>query len=234
MMKNLRFAMKQIIPILPSVFFVGFAFGILMQASGYSMIWTFLSAVFIFAGSMQMVMVSLLNAGAPLSVMAAMTLIINARHIFYGVTFVEKFKRQGWKQPYLVLTLVDETYSVLCSLQCPADLNEDRVIFDISALVHMIWIISCTFGAFLGQSIPFDLKGIDFSATAFFTVVAVNQWRQFESRLPALIGFISAVFFYVALGADHFILPALSVSLLVLAVLKDPILKKMGGNINAG
>ncbi len=233
-MKNLRFAMKQVMPTVPSVFFVGLAFGILLEAAGYPVIWSFLSAVFVYAGSMQIVMVSLLKAGAPLYMMAMMALFINARHIFYGIGLVEKYRRQGWKWPYLAMTLTDETYSVLCSMQCPEDVDEDTVILEISILGHLIWICGCTFGALLGQSIPFDMAGIDFSATAFFTAVVVNQWRQFGSHIPAITGLAGALAFYLLLGPNRFILPALAVSLLALAAMKGPLLKRMGGAPHAG
>ncbi len=228
-MKNLCFALKQVVPIIPSVFFVGLAFGILLQTAGYPAIWSFLSGVFIYAGSMQIVMVSLLKAGTSLYLMAIMTLFINARHIFYGIALVEKYRRNGWKWTYLAMTLTDETYSVLCSMQCPADLDEDKIIFQISTVGHLIWIFSCTLGSLLRQSIPFDMAGIDFSATAFFTVVAVNQWGQYKSHIPAITGLVSALVFYLLLGANHFILPSLSVSLLALILMKTPILKKTGG-----
>lgn len=233
-MNNLRFAMKEVVPITPSVFFVGLAFGILLQAAGYPVIWSFLSGVFIYAGSMQIVMVSLLKAGTSLYMMAIMTLFINARHIFYGITLVEKYRRHGRRWPYLAMTLTDETYSVLCSMQCPADLDEDKIIFQISALGHLIWIFSCTLGSLMGRAIPFDMAGIDFSATAFFTAVVVNQWGQFKSHIPAITGFVSALVFYLLLGANHFILPSLSVSLLALAVMKTPVLKKTGGAPHVG
>lgn len=233
-MNNLRFSMKEVVPIIPSLLFVGLAFGILLQAAGYPAIWSFLSGVFIYAGSMQIVMVSMLKAGTAPYIMAIMTLFINARHVFYGITLVEKYRRQGWKWPYLAMTLTDETYCVLCSMKCPADLDEDKIIFQISALGHLIWIFSCTLGSLLGRAIPFDITGIDFSATAFFTVVAVNQWGQFKSHIPAITGFVSALVFYLLLGADHFILPSLSVSLLALAVMKTPVLKKTGGAPHAG
>jgi 4-azaleucine resistance transporter AzlC len=158
---------------------------------------------------------------------AVMTFFINARHIFYGISFIEEFREIGkqkhsfWKYPYMALTVTDETYSVLCSLECPEGINKQKVEFYILFLCHMLWIASCTAGALVGNMIPLDMTGIDFSATAFFCVVVVNQWRQSKSHLPALTGLISAVIFYAILGADNFILPALSVSMIFLVVSKD-------------
>ncbi len=228
-MRTFRFAVRQIVPLLFSYIFVGIAFGVLIHEAGYSVFWSFLSGVFIYAGSMQIVMVSLMTSGVPLIMIALMTFFINARHIFYGIGFVARFRRMGWKYPYMVLTLTDETYSVLCSIEYPEDIDEQKADFYIALLCHMLWIISCTMGALIGEMLPFDMKGIEFSATAFFVVVCVNQWRQFDSHIPAITGFVSAIAFYILLGAEYFLLPALSVSLITLIIMRERIDKQMGG-----
>lgn len=237
-MKAIRFALIKIIPLIFSYLFVGIASGVLLHEAGYSVFWAFLSGLIIYAGSMQIVMVSLMTSGTPLLLIALMTFFINARHIFYGIGFIEEFRRIGkqkhslWKYPYMALTMTDETYSVLCSIECPKDTDKQKVEFYILFFCHILWVASCTAGALIGSLIPFDLAGIDFSATAFFTVVTVNQWRQFSSHLPAVAGFVSAVLFYLILGADHFILPALAVSMIVLMLLKDRITLNIGGSIH--
>ncbi|MBC3886923.1 branched-chain amino acid transporter AzlC [Acetobacterium paludosum] len=228
-MKSFRFAVKQIIPFLFSYLFIGLAFGVLLNKAGYSVLWAFLSGVFIYAGSMQIVMVSLLSSGVPLAMIAVMTFFVNARHIFYGIGFVDKFRKMGWQYPYMILTLTDETYSVLCSLEYPEAVDEQQVDFTIALLCHLMWIFSCTFGSLFGELVPVDMTGIEFSATAFFVTVCVNQWRQFDSRIPAITGLASAIIFYFLLGADRFILPALSVSLIILAIMKDTISIGMEG-----
>lgn len=226
-MKTFRFAVKQIVPILFEYLFVGLAFGILIHAAGYSALWSCLAGVFIYAGSMQLIMVSLLTAGAPLYTVACMTFLINARHIFYGLGFVDKFRRMGWQYPYMVLTLTDETYSILCSIKYPEGVDEKKVDFYIAFTCHLFWIFSCTLGALLGEMLPFNMAGIEFSATSFFVTVCVNQWRQFGSHFPAIAGLTSAIVFYILLGADRFILPALSVSLIILVIMKDTITPRM-------
>ncbi|HWR62102.1 MAG TPA: AzlC family ABC transporter permease [Clostridia bacterium] len=228
-MRTFRFAAKQVIPLLFSYVFVGIAYGILMNQAGYSAFWAFISAMFIYAGSMQIIMISLMTSGVPLYMIAVMTFFINARHIFYGIGFVDKFRRMGWKYPFMVLTLTDETYSVLCSLKYPEDVDEQKTDFYIAFICYLLWLFSCTTGALLGRMLPLDMTGIEFSATAFFTVVCINQWRQFGSHIPAVAGFLSAVIFYMLLGADKFLLPALSVSLIVLLFMKENISMKMGG-----
>lgn len=221
-MREFRFALSKTAPFLLSYLFIGVAFGIMMTEAGYGPIWSILSAAFIYAGSMQIVMVPLLAAGAPLYALALMALFINARHIFYGLGFVEKFRRAGGlKYAYMALTLTDEAYSALCALNCPEDVDEERATFLILMLCHGTWILSCALGAISGSALPADLSGIDFAATAFFTTVVVDQWRRAESHTPALVGGASALFFLFFLGPDRFILPALAASTLTLAAFRD-------------
>lgn len=231
-MKEIRFAFKQTVPILFTYLFIGIAYGVLMEKAGYSPIWSFFSALFIFAGSMQIVMIGLLQTGTPLMTLAIMTFFINARHLFYGIGFIEKFRKMGWKYPYMVLTLTDETYSVLCSIKFEEGLNEGNATFFIALTNHCYWIAGCTLGGLAGQLLQWDMTGIDFSATAFFTVAVVNSWKQYPSKIPIFVGAISSILFYHLLGADQFLLPALSVSLIALIVLKDSVLSKTGGTLH--
>lgn len=228
-MSPFRFAMRQIVPLIFSYTFVGIAFGVLAVEAGYSVLWTFLAGVFIYAGSMQIVMVSLMASGVPLYVIAFMTFFINARHIFYGIGFIERFRSRGWMYPYLALTLTDETYSLLCSIEYPQGMDERRVEFTIALSCHLLWAFSCLAGALFGRMLPFDMRGIEFSATALFTAICVDQWRRFGSHIPAVAGFAASIVFYFLLGPDRFLLPALSASLVALLVLRDRIAPKMGG-----
>lgn len=220
-MKEFRFALGQIAPILLSYVFIGLASGVLLRQAGYSPLLAFLSALLIYAGSMQIVMVSLLIGGASLPVVALTTLFVNARHLFYGVGFVEKFRKMGRLRPYMALTLTDETFSVLSSLRCPAELNEQKVDFLIQAGCHLVWVLSCTLGALAGDLLGGRLQGLDFSATVFFAVMAAQQWRSASSHLPALTGLLSAALFYFLLGPERFLLPALSLSLVALLLVRE-------------
>lgn len=206
------------------------AFGILMHQAGYAPIWAVLSALFIYAGSMQIVLVPLLSGGAPLWTITAMTLFINARHIFYGIGFVERFRRMGpLKYIYMALTVTDETYSILCSLEYPEDVDPELGDFYINLLAHITWVASCALGAATGRLLPWDMAGIEFSATAFFITVVASQWRRVPSRIPALLGLGSALTFYLLLGPADFILPALAASMLALMALRDRVEEKLKG-----
>ena len=218
-MKEIQFAFKQTIPILFTYLFIGIAYGVMMAKAGYPPIWSFFSALFIFAGSLQIVMIPLLQTSTPLMALAIMTFFINARHLFYGIAFIEKYRKMGWRYPYMVLTLTDETYSVLCSVKYEDELDQEKATFFIALLNHCYWIAGCTIGGIAGQLLRWDITGIDFSATAFFTVVVVNHWKQYPSKIPIFVGVISSIFFYLLLGEDNFLIPALSTSLIALCLL---------------
>ncbi|MBR2257878.1 MAG: AzlC family ABC transporter permease [Blautia sp.] len=227
-MKELQFAFKNTIPIFFTYLFIGIAFGILMSDAGYGVLLSTASAFFIYAGSMQLVMVPMMTSGASLLSLALMTFFINARHIFYGIGFIEKFRRMGWRYPYMVLTLTDETYSILCSVKYDKGLDEDKASFLISMLNHLYWVFGCFTGACVGRFLQFDMRGIEFSATAFFLVVVVNQWRQYRSKLPFLTGAVCALGYYLLLGKDYFLIPALTTCLAALFCLCNLIEKKEG------
>ncbi len=228
-MREVRFALRQTVPIFFTYIFLGIAFGVMMTEAGYSAGWSVLCAVFIYAGSLQIVMVSLLQAGASLPAVAVMTFFVNARHIFYGVGFIERFRKMGWRYPYLVLALTDETYSILCSVRFEDGVDENRATFFIALFNQSYWVLGCLLGGLAGQVLPWDLTGIDFSATAFFLVVVVNQWRASRSRIPAAVGLASALVFFLLLGPEGFLIPALAASMLALAVLRDTVQRREEG-----
>lgn len=228
-MRELRFAFKQTVPIFFTYLFIGIAFGIMMTEAGYSPVLSVLSAVFVYAGSMQIVMVSLLRSGASLLLIAVMTFFINGRHIFYGLGFIDRFRSMGWKYPYMIYSLTDETYSILCSVQYEEGIDPRRADFFIALINHSYWIFGCFLGGVAGRVFPWDMTGIDFSATAFFLIVVMEQWKQNPSKLPFFTGLASAVVFYICLGPEWFLIPALSVSMVTLVLLRDRITLQMGG-----
>ena len=135
-MREFRFALKNTIPIFFTYLFIGIAYGILMSDAGYGVGMTAASSLFIYAGSMQLVMVPMMTSGASLLSLALMAFFINARHLFYGIGFIEKFRRMGWRCPYMILSLTDETYSILCSVRYEEGMDEDRAAFLMAALNH--------------------------------------------------------------------------------------------------
>ncbi|NLF29135.1 MAG: branched-chain amino acid ABC transporter permease [Clostridiales bacterium] len=226
MRKELAFALKTTIPVACGYIFLGMAFGILLSNAGYGLVWALLSSVFVYAGSMQFVMVALLASAAPLLAVAVTTFLVNARHIFYGLGFIERFRKMGAKFPYMVLSLTDETYSVLCSVQYPAGLSEDRCALFISLFDQLYWVLGSVLGAAAGQLIPFDMTGVDFAMTALFVVIFVDQWKQYPSHIPAVTGAVCAAASLLLFGPANFLPIALAAAVGVLIALRG----KLEGN----
>lgn len=223
--KVLRYAFIKTIPVLLGYLFLGIAFGVLLENSGYNFIWAFYISLFVYAGSMQFVMISFLDGGVNLFTIAVMTLLINSRHAFYGLSFIERFKKMGKAYPYMIFSLTDETYSLLCLEKTPSNLDENKVFLMIALLNHCYWIIGSILGALLGQYIPFNSKGIDFAMTALFVVIFMEQWQEYKTHIPALTGIGSGIFSLIVFGPDSFILPALLITVILLVVFKGYLIR---------
>ena len=223
MRREIAYALRRTAPVACGYIFLGMAFGILLNEEGYGPLWALASSLFVYAGSMQFVMVSLLAAGAPLYTVAVTTFLVNARHIFYGLGFIEKYRGMGRRFPYMVFSLTDETYSVLCSMDPPEGLDWNDCAFYASLLDHAYWVIGSVLGAALGQAIPVDLTGIDFSMTALFVVIFVDQWKAHRPHLPAVVGTAVSFASLLVLGSEQFILPAMLLILGVLTLLRRPL-----------
>lgn len=218
---EIRFAFAQSIPVMLGYIFLGIAFGLMLQDAGYGFWWAFLSSVCIYAGSMQFVLVTLLAGGANLVYTAVMTLFINGRHLFYGLSFIEKFRDMGKYYPYMVFSLTDETYSVLCDLKVPDEMNEKRVSFMIALFDHCYWITGSVLGVVIGEWIAFDTTGIDFSMTALFVVIVLNQWLDSTEHRPAILGMLIGIVCLLLFGPDKFLLPTLTLVSLILIGVKN-------------
>ena len=219
MRQTVRFAFYKTIPVLLGYLFLGLAFGLLLQEAGYSFWWALLSSGIVYAGSIQFVLVEFLSGGTGFLTVAVMTLLINSRHAFYGLSFVEKFRKMK-TYPYMIFSLTDETYSVLCSVKPEEGVDERKAMFLISLFDQSYWVLGSVLGSVLGQVMPLDFTGIDFSMTALFVVIFLEQWKDFPSHIPAVTGLISALVFLILLGPDRFILPSLIMTVAMLMVLK--------------
>lgn len=222
-MKTVKAAFKASIPIMAGYIFLGIAFGVLLSKENYNFLWALGMSIFIYAGSMQMVAVSLLAGQNDLLTVALTTLTVNARHIFYGIAMLSRFKNMGKYKPYMIFSLTDETFSLLCSVKVPKDVDERKFKFFISLFDQCYWIIGCVVGNILGSNLPFSFNGIDFVMTAFFTVVAVEQWLGTKKHSPHLVGLFAAVFCLFIFGKDKFLIPAMLLIAFLLIVMKKPI-----------
>ena len=224
-MKDWKYAFVRTLPVMCGYLFLGFAFGVLMRDAGYGPVWSFASSLFIFAGSMQFLMVELLQTGAKLLLCAAMTILLNSRHLFYGLSFIEKFRSLGKARHYLIFSLTDETYSVFCSL--PEEKRTRSVMLKVAVLNQLYWVFGSLVGGLLGAVLPFDSTGIDFAMTALFIVILIEQILSAKSRLPVVIGLASSLAFLLVLGKDAFILPSLIVTVAALLGARKHITREM-------
>lgn len=221
-MKNdIKRALKDTIPVLSGYIVLGMGFGVLMQTNGYGIWWVLAMSVFIYAGSMQYLAVDLLTGGASLISTALTTLMVNARHLFYGISMVDKYKGAGKKKPYLIFALTDETYSLVCSgNEDKSDSERHRYYFLVSLFDQIYWVTGSLIGAALGEIIPFSTEGIDFALTALFVTVFVEQWKSTRDHVPALIGVGASVLCLLIFGAGDFLIPAMIVITTALSVPK--------------
>ena len=220
--KTLYFAFKMSLPVLFGYLFLGSAFGIMLYEAGYNFIWAIIISLFVYAGSGQFLLVSMLTSHAALSDIAIMTFFVNSRHIFYGISFIEKFRSYTWRYPYLIFSLTDETYGVNSSFSdVPKGVNEGDARFLIGLFDHIYWIIGSVIGSLAGQLIKIDFTGIDFSMTALFTVIFIDQMRASKSKLPGIIGVFCAIICLLIFGADKFLLPSLIVTVAILLLGKN-------------
>lgn len=214
MKKIISYSFKRSLPVLFGYLFLGSAFGILLRQAGYGLPWAIFSSLFVYAGSGQFLMCEFLSAGnTPLVTASVMTILLNSRHIFYGLSFITRFKILGKKRVIPIYELTDETYSVLCFTQ--HDNAHPLSMLFISMFDHLYWILGSCIGSLL-STLPFDFTGVDFSMTALFAVLFVEQWKNMSYKLPAITGLISSVVFLVILGPDNFIFPSLLLSSVIL------------------
>lgn len=223
MAKTLRYAVKHSFPIFISFIPVGLAYGVLMQNVGYNFLWTGACSLFVMAGSLQYLMVSFFAGGVSLATVAIMALLLNSRHIFYGLSFIEKFRSFGFWKYFLIYSLTDENYSLHCSHDFDEDIDE-KWAYVLTALMPILyWVVLSILGALIGTLIPFDTTGIDFALTALFIVILIEQMSGADNRLPALLAFVSSIVCLILFGPSNFILPSLVITVALLTILRSRI-----------
>jgi 4-azaleucine resistance transporter AzlC len=199
---------------------LGIGFGILLRNAGFGVLWAFAMSVFIYAGSMQYVGIGLLTGGASVITTIITTIMVNARHLFYSISMIDKYKNSGRYKPYLIFALTDETYSLLCDDKGPSVDDIDRYRFYVSLFNQCYWITGSVIGSLLGAVIPFSTKGIEFSMTALFIASFTEQWITSKDHVPALTGLISTLLCLIIFGADRFLIPSMLLITLILTVIR--------------
>lgn len=218
--KTLAAAFPVTVPVLMGYLAIGMAFGLMLQSAGYGVVWAFFMSLTIYAGSGQYLGVSLLATGASLPQVAFLTLMINFRHLVYGLSMLEKFRGMGARKLYMMFSLTDETYALLSSARPPEGVEEHDFYFCVALLDHSYWILGSVIGSLAGAALGFDTTGVDFAMTALFLVIAVGQWKAAGSHLPALLGIAATLLSLWAVGAEDMLLPALGLIIMTLVVLR--------------
>ena len=226
--KALAAAFPHTIPILAGFLFLGMAYGIYMNVSGFSFWWPMLMGLTIYGGSLEFVAVTmLLGSFAPVQTFA-MTLMIQARHLFYGISMLEKYRGTGWKKFYLIFGMCDESFSINYTAEVPEGVDRGWFMFFVTLLNQCYWVSGAALGGLLGSFIPFDTEGLDFVMTALFVVIFLDQWLKEKKHYTALIGLGASAACLLIFGADGFMIPTMVCIICLLTVLRRPI-EKAGG-----
>lgn len=207
--KTAKTAFFDTIPVMTGYLFLGIGFGIIMQQNGFGLGWAAAMSVFIYAGSMQYVGVGLLTGGAGLVTAALATLLVNARHLFYGISMINAYKGTGKKKPYLIFALTDETYSLVSREQLPRGVERNAYFFLVSLFDQCYWVAGTALGSLAGSLIPMNFEGIDFALTALFVTIFVEQWLSSKDHFPAIVGVVSAAACLLLFGPDTFLIPTM-------------------------
>ncbi|MGN0734753.1 MAG: AzlC family ABC transporter permease [Anaerovoracaceae bacterium] len=232
--KEIKKAFIDTVPVMTGYLVLGIGFGIILKTKGFGVLWALAMSTVIYAGSMQFVAIDLMTGGASLAVTALTTLMVNARHLFYGISMVDRYKGAGQKKPYMIYALTDETYSLVCGEDSkkadnPSSTGTEgevekarrhRYYFTVSLLDQIYWVTGSVCGSLLGSIIPFNTEGIDFALTALFVTVFVEQWLSTDKHGPALAGLGASVLCLVIFGADNFLIPTMILITVVLTLMR--------------
>ena len=198
------------IPVMTGYLVLGFGFGIIIKVNGYGFLHAFLMSALVYAGSMQYAAIGLFTGGASLITVALTTLMVNARHLFYGISMIDRYKGTGIKKPYLIFALTDETYSLVCTDNLKVD-GQDRHKYYllVSVFNHVYWVLGSVIGALVGSFVKFNSEGIEFALTALFVTVFVDQWLNSKKHFSAIVGVLASVACLIIFGKDSFLIPAM-------------------------
>jgi 4-azaleucine resistance transporter AzlC len=219
-------AFPHTLPVMTGYLFIGIAFGVMFADKGYNFLWAGLMSLLVYAGSGQYLAVNFFEPSVSLFQVVFLTFMVNVRHIFYGLSLLDKFKVSGKKKPYMIFSLTDETYSLYFLTKTPPDVDEGKFLFALSTLDQSYWIIGSMIGAVAGTLIPFDSTGIDFAMTALFVTVFVEQWLGTRQHSPAIIGISISSLCLVFFGQENFLIPTLLLITLSLTLLRRKLEKE--------
>ena len=217
---TVRQAFLKSLPVMAGYVVLGIGFGILLRNAGYGVLWAFAMSAAIYAGSMQYVGVGLISGGASIITTIVTTIMVNARHLFYSISMIERYKDAGKYKPYLIFALTDETYSLVCDGKAPDEESATLYRFLISLFNQSYWVTGSIIGSLLGAVLPFSTAGIEFSMTALFVASFTEQWLEMKDHIPALVGLLSTLLCLLVFGSEKFLIPAMVLITLILSLLR--------------
>ena len=218
--KTVKLAFLKSLPVMAGYIVLGIGFGILLRKAGYGVLWAFAMSTLIYGGSMQYVGVDLIAGGASIITTAITTFMVNARHLFYSISMLRVYKNSGKYKPYLIYSITDETYSLLCDGNTPEGAEPELYRFLVSLFDHTYWIIGGVLGNLLGAVLPFSSAGLEFSMTALFIAAFVEQWLASGDHIPAITGALSTLACLLIFGSENFLIPSMLLITLVLTILR--------------
>lgn len=217
--KAFKTAFLDSVPVLTGYLFLGMGFGILLtEKTGYGIGWSLCMSLFMLAGSGQYLAVSMIADHASIISAAIATFLVNARHIFYGISLIEPYKGAGKKKPYLIYALTDETYSLVTQNEPPEGMKRHTYCFLVSLLDHSYWLLGSVLGSILGATLPISFEGVEFVLTALFVTMFVEQWLTHKNHIPAIIGVGATILCLVLFGKDVFLIPSMALIAILLTV----------------
>ena len=232
-LKALKAAFPSTLPIFTGFWFLGMAYGIYMKVSGFSFIYPMLMSLLIFGGSLEFITVEmLLSQFAPLQVFI-MALLIQARHLFYGISMLEKFKGTGWKKFFLIFGMCDETFSVNYTAKIPEDVDKGWFMLWVTWLNQLYWVSAATTGGLIGSLLKFDTNGISFVMTAMFVVIFLEQWLKEKNHFSSLMGIAVSTVCLICFGADSFMIPTMAAIVIILALSRNKLAEKACDEYNS-
>jgi 4-azaleucine resistance transporter AzlC len=219
----LKAAFPYTVPIFAGFWFLALAYGILMNINGFSFVYPLFMSLLIYGGSLEFLTVTMLMSAFAPAATLTLTLLVQARHLFYGIAMLDRFKGTGWKKPYLIFGMCDETFSINFTAEIPEHIDRGWFMFFVTLLNQCYWVSGAAIGGLVGSLLNFNTKGLDFVMTAMFVTIFMNQWMKEEKKYTGLIGIGASAACLILFGADTFLIPAMLTILLLLTLFRKPI-----------
>lgn len=223
--RALRAAFPHTLPVMTGYLVLGISYGVLITSKGFPFWMPMLTSLAIYAGSMEFVLVNILLGGFDLLQAFMMTVMINARHLFYGLSMLDRYKNVGLKKLTLIYGLTDETFSIACGIEPPEDVDRNLFMLYVTLLDHSYWFTGCTLGGIFGSLLAFNTQGLEFVMTAMFSVIFLEHWQKEKNHIPALLGLLLPIACLMLFGSDSFMIPAMLAILAGLTLVRRPMEK---------